>query len=180
MFFRRLNKDICVGLSIPRYAEALFALTDQNRDWLKQWLPWPDRIQHPEDTRVFILEQLRRFRRAEALHETIFYRGEPAGVLGFNRIDARTGIGYLGYWLGQAYTGRGIMTLSVKDLLCLGFEYYDLRKIDIRCAAGNKKSRAIPERLGFRREGTLREVERVNGRYLDHVVYGLLAAEYRD
>jgi ribosomal-protein-serine acetyltransferase len=40
------------------------------------------------------------------------------------------------------------MTESVKDLIEVGFKYYSLNRIEIRCAVENRKSRAIPERLG--------------------------------
>jgi ribosomal-protein-serine acetyltransferase len=49
--------------------------------------------------------------------------------------------------------------------------------VEVRAAPENRRSRAIPERLGFREEGQLREAERVKGRYLDSVVYGMLASE---
>jgi ribosomal-protein-serine acetyltransferase len=62
-------------------------------------------------------------------------------------------------------------------LIELGFKYYSLNRIDIRCAVDNRKSRAIPERLGFQQEGGIRRAEKVDGEYLDHVVYGLLKQE---
>ena len=40
MFFRQIDKDIALSLSIPQYAEELFELTDRNREFLQQWLPW--------------------------------------------------------------------------------------------------------------------------------------------
>jgi ribosomal-protein-serine acetyltransferase len=43
----------------------------------------------------------------------------------------------------------------------------------------NRRSRAIPERLGFRQEGTLRQAELVDARYLDSVMYSMLAADWR-
>jgi len=174
MFFRNLNNEIKLSLSIPQYTEELFNLTDRNRGFLKQWLPWLDTITKPSDTKDFIETQLLRFQQGEALHMTIFYQDKIAGVVGYNRIDQVNGIGHAGYWLAQEYNGKGIMMESVKDLIQLGYEYYSLNRIEIRCAEANHKSRAIPERLGFQQEGVIRQAEKVYGEYLHHVVYGLL------
>ena len=56
---------------------------------------------------------------------------------------------------------------------------WELNRIEIRAAVGNARSRAIPERLGFKQEGTLREAERVGDAYLDAVVYSMLGSEWR-
>ncbi len=177
MFFRHLNNEVKLSLSIPQYAGALFELTDKNRAFLKKWLPWLDTVTKPSDTKEFIEAQLLRFQRGEALHVTIFYRDDISGVLGYDQIDQANGIGRIGYWQAQEYSGKGIMTKSVKSLIELGFEYYSLNRIEIRCAVNNLKSRAIPERLGFRQEGTIRRALKVNGEYVDHMVYGLLKGE---
>lgn len=50
--------------------------------------------------------------------------------------------------------------------------------MEIHCAPDNKRSRAIPERLGFREEARLRETELVQGRYLDGIVYGMPESEW--
>ncbi len=177
MFFRDLTNGTKLSLSIPQYAEELFELTDKNRDFLKQWLPWLDTVTNPSDTREFIETQLLRFQRGEALHVTIFHRDKIVGVSGYNQIDGTNGIGHIGYWLGREHNGKGIMTASVKDLIDIGFRYYSLNRIEIRCAVENTKSRAIPERLGFKEEGIIRQSEKVYTRHLDHVVYGLLKEE---
>lgn len=179
MFFRHLDDEVKLSLSIPQYAEELFELTDKNRDFLKEWLPWLDTVTKPSDTKEFIEAQLLRFQQGEALHVTIFYRDKIAGVLGYNRIDQVNGIGYIGYWLAQEYNGKGIMSESVQDLIRLGFQYYLLNRTEIRCAVENRKSRAIPERLGFQQEGIIRRAEKVYGKHLDHIVYGLLKQESR-
>jgi ribosomal-protein-serine acetyltransferase len=179
MFFRHLDNDIKLSLSIPQYAKELFELVDKNREFLKQWLPWLDTVTKPSDTKEFIEAQLLRFQRGEALHVTIFYRDNISGVLGYDQIDQANGIGRIGYWQAQEYNGKSIMTESVKNLIELGFQYYSLNRIEIRCAVNNLKSRAIPERLGFQQEGTIRRAEKVYDEHLDHVVYGLLKQESR-
>ena len=174
MFSRVLTNSLQISLSIPQYAEELFTLTDRNRLFLRQWLPWLDYIRSADDTRQFIDLQVQRFSRAESLHVTIFSDGVIAGVAGFNSLDRTNGIGHIGYWLGEEFTGKGIMTTVVRDLIEVGRSYYSLQKIDIRCATGNSRSRAIPERLGFSHEGTLRRAERVYDQWFDHEVYALL------
>lgn len=174
MFYRVIDEDISNYLSVPIFSGELFFLTDKNRLYLKKWLPWLDGVQQASDTKAFIEKQLQRFSREEAIHQTIFYRQQIAGVLGYNFIDKVNGIGHLGYWLGQEFMGRGIMTKSVNDTIEMGFLELGLQRIEIRCAVDNNKSRAIPERIGFRNEGLIRNAEKVNGKYFDHVVYGLI------
>ncbi len=174
MFFREINHDLKLSLSIPQYGEEMFQLINKNRDFLKQWLPWLDNVRVASDSREFIELQLLRFQKGEALHITIFYQDKIAGVLGYNQIDQISHIGYIGYWLGEEYNGKGIMTESVRELITIGQDYYALERIDIRCAVENKRSRAIPERLGFKKEGIIRHAAKVYDKYQDHVVYGLL------
>ena len=177
MFFRRINDDTGLSLSVPRYADELFALTDRNREFLRQWLPWLDRVQEPSDLREFIEGRLLLFQRGEALELTIFHRDTIAGAVGYSKIDQANDVGHIGYWLGEEYNGRGIMTESVRDLVKLGFEYYGLNRIEIRCEPENQRSRAVPERLGFKLEGTIRQGAKLYDRYADHAVYGLLMGE---
>lgn len=178
MFYRKIDKNLKVGLTIPQFCVKLFQLTDRNREYLKQWLPWLDTVRKPSDTMAFIELQLDRFSKDEAMHLTLFYKDNIAGVLGFNNMDHINGIGHIGYWLGEEYVGKGVMTAAVKDLMHQGFANWQLQKMEIRCAVHNHKSRAIPERLGFVQEGTLRRAEKVYEIYHDHAVYGLLKEEF--
>jgi len=180
MFFREIEKDLTIALTVPQFAEPLFALTDQNREYLKVWLPWLGTVQDVGDTKKFIQDQLIRFAKEEALHLSVFSNSKIVGVVGYNQLDPVNGVGVIGYWLGEQYTGNGVMTKAVKEVIHIGFESWTLQKVEIHCAVDNTVSRAIPERLGFREEGTIRRTARVNDKHQDHAIYGLLKEEYLD
>ena len=55
-----------------------------------------------------------------------------------------------------------------------------LNRVEIRCATENTRSRAIPERLSFTQEGVMRQVQWLHDRYVDHVVYSMLAEQWRE
>ena len=71
------------------------------------------------------------------------------------------------------------MTKVAKALTDYAFTHLKLNKVEIRAAVENKKSRSIPERLGFVYEGTLRQAEWLYDHYVDHAVYGMLADEWK-
>ena len=69
------------------------------------------------------------------------------------------------------------MTRAVSVLTDHAFDELELNRVEIQVAEDNGRSRAIPERLGFRQEGVLRDYERVGERYLDIAVYARLSGE---
>lgn len=162
-----------------RDARALFEQVDANRARLRRWLPWPDATQDPADTRAFILRMRAQIRAGLGLSFGLWWRDRLVGVAGFNWIDRTHHSAGIGYWLAHEAQGQGLMTAAVSALVRHGFRRLALNRIEIRAGVRNRRSRAIPERLGFRREGTLRQAEWVNGRHVDHAVYGLLASEWR-
>ncbi|MEM1223422.1 MAG: GNAT family protein [Verrucomicrobiota bacterium] len=171
MLPRKLNEDCELKLSVPDFAEELFKLTDENRAYLRRWLPWLDNITEPAHSRAFIQSQQKAFKKGKSLTICIFYKGKIAGVIGFNEIDPSRKTGQIGYWLGEKFTGKGIMTMAVEALIEIGQDHFDLECFEIRCATGNSQSRAIPERLGFKHQCTIERAERVYDQCFDHEVY---------
>lgn len=160
-------------------ARALFERVDADRARLRRWLPWPDANRAPADSRAYILRMRAQARAGIGQSYGLWWRDRLVGVAGFNWIDQPNRSGAIGYWLAREAEGRGLMTRAVSALLRHGFRTLKLNRIEIRAGIRNRRSRAIPERLGFRREGTLRQAEWVNGRFVDHAVYGLLAEAWR-
>ena len=74
--------------------------------------------------------------------------------------------------------GRGTMTRAVRTMVDHAFRSMGLHRVVITAAVHNDRSRAIPRRLGFVHEGTLRQAVRVGERYFDDAVYAMLAEDW--
>lgn len=159
-------------------ADFLFRLVDLNRSHLRQWLPWLDASTCVEHTKEFIQGTVKRAAASAGFVCAVRFQGSIVGVVGHNSIDKGNRISYPGYWLCESHTGQGIMSCAVRALINHAFTELDLNRIDIRVAVGNHKSQAIPDRLGFVREGVVREAEWLYDRFVDHTINGLLRADW--
>lgn len=159
-------------------AEELHALIEANRAQLARWLPWAEG-QGFEDTLDFIRKTRAQASDNDGFQAAILLEGEIVGVAGYPAVDWANRSTRIGYWLDAARQGRGTMTAVVQLLVEHALTTWRLNRVAIVAATENRRSRAIPERLGFREEGTLRQYQRVGGRYLDCVSYSMLAADWR-
>lgn len=174
----RVDEEVELRLVAEGDAPAVFALTDLNREYLRQWLPWVDGTRTVADTEGFVQRALDQVRRGEGFQACIEYRGELAGVIGYVYLDPMNRRTEIGYWLSEALQGRGIMTRACRRLVDFAFESLDLNRVEIRADVDNRKSRAIPERLGFVQEAVLREAAHEHGRFVDLVMYAKLRKEW--
>jgi len=162
----------------PADAEEIFAAVCLNRGHLGRWLPWVDSTRAPEDTRRFLEQVAANRAEGRTAAYSLRVRGKLAGLIGLHDIDEANGTAQIGYWLAAEYEGQGWMTRSVRALLAMAFDGLALKRIEIRCAVGNMRSQAIPKRLGFTYEGTLRSAQRLPGGRVDIRVYSLLREEW--
>lgn len=157
-------------------ADALYALIESNRDRLAEWMPWA-RTQTLSDTANFIVRAGEQLADNNGLQVAIIQAGHIIGVAGFHRVDSNRSAS-LGYWLADSAQGRGTATETVRALVDHAFGSWQLNRVEIRAGVENRRSRVIPERLGFACEGVLREAERVGERYVDQAVYAMLARDW--
>ncbi|GAA1854682.1 GNAT family N-acetyltransferase [Asanoa iriomotensis] len=94
-------------------------------------------------------------------------------------IDPHNRVAHVGLSLRPAMRGGGLGTDAVQVLCRYGFQVRGLHRLGLETLAGNAAMIAVAERVGFRREGTLRQNAWVDGEFLDEAVFGLLAAEWR-
>ena len=161
-----------------RDAEELFSMTDANRQYLREWLPWLDSIKRIEETRAFIRAAQTQSAQNNGTQLAIRIRDRIVGIVGHHQIDWRNRLTSLGYWIGEEYQGRGVVSAACNALVSHAFDEAQLNRVEIRCAVGNTKSRAIPQRLGFRQEGLLHDAEWLYGHFVDHIVYAMLARDW--
>lgn len=178
LFTHNLREYTELRLLEERHAEELTDLTDRDREHLRAWMPWLDSNRTVEDRRNFIRAGLRQFAENNGFQAGIWYKDRLAGVVGHHGIDRANRSTSLGYWLGEPFEGRGIMTDACRALVNHAFGELGLNRVVIACATVNKKSCAIPERLGFRREGVHRQAEWLYDHFVDHAVYAVLAREW--
>lgn len=178
MFVYKIDHELSLKLIELTDAQQVWELTDQSREHLRQWLPWLDHNTSVEDSINFIKASLKSYANGRGMNTVILYKSKIAGIAGYNEIDTINKIAYIGYWLGDTYQGNGIMTRVTKALTEYAFEHLKLNRVQITAAVENRKSRAIPERLGFVNEGSIRQAEWLYDHYVDHVVYGMLAKDW--
>jgi ribosomal-protein-serine acetyltransferase len=180
MFHRKIADGVELRQFEIEHAEALFAAVVRNREYLREWMPWVDSTQSPEDVRHFIERTIAQFDANQGPQTGIWVDGALSGSLGCHPIDWSNRNCAIGYWLGAEYQKRGIVTRACRSILNYLFHEMGLHRVEIRCGTGNTKSCAIPARLGFKREGVLQGAEWVSGRWIDLVVWGMLEDQWRE
>ncbi|NLX14575.1 MAG: GNAT family N-acetyltransferase [Phycisphaerales bacterium] len=174
MFERRIDDAVRLRTLREEDAEELFQVVDSNRAHLRQWLPWLDANTTPNDSVAFIQATLRQEAANQGFTCAILLQGHIIGVVGYHPIRWSNRSVEIEYWLARAAVGRGIMTQCCRLLVSYAFDGYGLNRVQIPAAVGNGRSRAIPERLGFKLEGTIRDAEWLYDHFVDHALYAML------
>jgi len=162
------------------HASGIFNLINSNREYLRKWLTFVDTTKSVKDTENYIsyIDELSNNQNAETVI-SILYKEKLIGIIGLKKVDWANRITEIGYWLGEQYQGRGIITKSCCAVITYAFDQMGVNRIEIKCGVGNERSRHVPQRLEFKFEGIEREGELVNGQYIDLEVYSILKKEWR-
>jgi ribosomal-protein-serine acetyltransferase len=161
-------------------ADELHELIEANRRRLARWMAWAAEYQTVEQTLEFIRSTRAQVEENDGFQAALIDGERIVGMVGFHGVDWQNRATSIGYWLSEGGEGQGTMTQAVQALTDYAFYELRLNRVEIRADVENVRSRAVPERLGFRHEGTLRQSYRIGGeRYSDDAVYAMLAAEWR-
>ncbi|MBQ0139946.1 MAG: GNAT family N-acetyltransferase [Kurthia sp.] len=85
---------------------------------------------------------------------------------------------FIGYSLDERYTGKGFATEAVKRVTQFAFEDLSLHRIEAYVSPENIASVSVLERSGYQREGLLKKLLFINGRWVDHYLYALIDQDF--
>jgi ribosomal-protein-serine acetyltransferase len=160
-------------------AGALRELIVANESHLAAWLPWA----HERTSKKGVEDFIHNSRFSTLGSGNGFYgiweNGVLVGEIARISTSKRNRFCSMSYWLAASAQGRGIVIRSAKCLLAHNFRNLDMNRVEIRVATGNDKSIAVVEKLGFLREGLLRQAELIQDDFMDHEVFSMLRDEWK-
>ena len=95
------------------------------------------------------------------------------------RVDKEHRKGELAYWVGKDYWGKGYATEAAKEVVRFGFEVLSLHRIWAKAMSRNPTSTRVMQKVGMRKEGTLKQDIFKSETYEDVDIYGIIKSDYR-
>ena len=170
-----------IRLRPPRMADygAWSALREASQGFLQPWEPtWPS----DDLTRTAFRRRLALYQRDQDLGQGhaffVFRRGDGALVGGVTLRNVLRGVaqtGTLGYWVGERFARQGYTLEAVQTITRFAFGRLGLHRLEAACCPENDASRRLLLKAGFELEGRAREYLKINGRWRDHLLFGLVA-----
>ncbi len=172
-----VNEKITLKLATLSDAPQFFNTIQENQVYLRKYIPWVDQIQKEKDAEKFILKWRENYQYGKGFNFLIFYENQLVGTIGFNYFDHLNKKTDIGYWLTKKSQGRGIIQDCCIAIMRYVFLNLRFHRIEVRCAVDNFPSQRIPERLGFTREGILRDSMLIEDEFVDSILYSILSTD---
>jgi ribosomal-protein-serine acetyltransferase len=177
LFSRVIDEEIKLSLVQESFATMYVELVKDNFSYLEKWLAWPPHCKSKLDFISFIRKSLHDYADGKSMVCGIWFNEKIVGNVSFNTINHELKKVEIGYWLIESVQGNGIMTRVCEKLIDIAFSELGMHKIEISAATENLASRAVCERLGMKLEGVISNAENLNGRMVEHAIYGLHRTE---
>lgn len=174
-----IDQNIRLELITENHSQPIFDVVDKNRTHLREWLPFVDRMQTVEFAENFVKGTMQRNKDGNEFAFVIIEDDKVIGRIGVYKIDGQNKIGEIGYWLAENAQGKGIITKSCQTIIDFCFSDLQLNRIEIKCGTENFKSKTIPEKLNFTKEGVIRRGELLYDKFIDLNLYSLLKSDQK-
>ena len=158
-------------------------LREESRHFLTPWEPsWPE----DSLSRSAYRRRLQRAHQdwlADRGYAFLIFRQEDARLVGgITLANVRRGIaqmGSIGYWIGLPFIRQGYVTDALRAMIDFSFDEITLHRLEAACLPHNEPSRRALLRVGFREEGLSRRYLKIDGRWQDHLRFGLIREDLR-
>ena len=162
-----------------RHAVEILQFVDENRAHLDEFLGWSRSIHQLDDAERFLKRGIQRYAEDGLPSVGIWQDGVLAGGVLFFPLEANIQATEIGYWLGQRFTGRGLMSRAVTAMLSYCFDALKLNRVALGADVNNIRSRALAERLGFVYEGIRRNAWFLGNEWIDLAYYAMLKSDWQ-
>ncbi len=181
MAYKILTDRVVIRCYNPSDAPLLHQSVQESVEHLKPWMPWAHAEPEPLEAKV---QRLRGYRAKFDLDQEYVYgifNKDETRLLGGTGLHPRVGPDALeiGYWINVHEVRKGYCTEVVRALMQVGFDILGMRRLEIHCNPANVASAAVPRKLGFVHDATLRKrVPTEKGELRDSMVWSMLVDEY--
>jgi RimJ/RimL family protein N-acetyltransferase len=178
--YRILTPRLVIRCYQPQDAAKLKEAVDSSLEHLRRWLPWAANEPEPLERK---LERIRRWRGDFDLGLDFIYGVfdlAEARVLGGTGLHNRVGpdAREIGYWVRADSIGKGIATEFSAALTRVAFEVDKVARVEIHVVVGNAASAAVPRKLGYIHEATVRRPHPGGGPLYDTMTWTMFAEKY--
>lgn len=165
----------------PKDAELLNEAICASLEHLREWMPWAYEEPISLDARSKRLRQFRAFFDTDKDYIYALFNRDETQVLGGSGLHTRLGENAreIGYWVHVNHINKGYATEASSALTRVAFEVAGMDRVEIHCSPMNLPSAAVPRKLGFTHEATLRARGPVkDGVPVDSMIWSMHADEY--
>lgn len=180
------TERLTIRLPLPEDAEELHAAIHESWDDLHRWMPWAKSLPSLEECEQNLRAARQMFldREHQLLNElrlNLFLKGTRTlvGRSDLHNIDWSIPKCEIGYWVRSRFARQGYITEAVGSIATFAFDALGMQRVEIRCDVDNDRSTAVPRRLGFVHEATLRNDRRHprTGKLSDTLVFARTRVE---
>jgi ribosomal-protein-serine acetyltransferase len=203
MFYLAIDRDLQVQTLHPEDAEAFFQLVERNRSRLRPWIhpsALPETISASRKLTIecflnSLPDSTDALKEYQDYQQELDHYGPPAnpplelgiwlqntlvGEIMLARLQSSPWSAEIGYWIDGQREGQGIITRCVSGLMDYAIYNMGITSLIIGCAVDNLRSRAIPERLGYRLKVTVPDGEVVGDQIYDRAIYEMLSDDWHE
>lgn len=180
--YRIETKRTVIRCYQPNDAPLLKQAIDESLNHLREWMPWAMSEPEPINKKIERIRSFQEhFKQGKDFIYGVFNLAEDM-VLGGTGLHNRLGGNALeiGYWIHADHVNQGLATEISAALTKIAFEVYKVGRVEIHCDPENLRSAAIPRKLGYNHDGTLRRrVLDSKGVLRDAMIWSIFEDEYK-